>query len=131
MREIKFRAWDKKRSLMSRVANWIFPCKMGFGLIELKDQPATHEARYGYGELELMQYTGLKDKNGVEIYEGDGVKGSMLVAMRRVTLEITWEDAGFASRDTVTRDEYLVTRGNALNWEVIGNIYENPELVGE
>ena len=73
----------------------------------------------------LMQYTGLKDKNGKEIYEGDVVKSFLF---NRVCT-IVYEYNAFVVKDlygSYTRDSHYV-RGNTV--EVIGNIYENPELL--
>lgn len=65
MREIKFRAWHKKYKYMARVADISF----NRGIVNLNGADISK-----IEDLELMQYTGLKDKNGVEIYEGDILK---------------------------------------------------------
>lgn len=65
----------------------------------------------------LMQYTGLKDKNGTEIYEGDIVKATK----ENIPLIVVfWDD--FTASFNGTKDNYLHS-------EIIGNIYENPELL--
>lgn len=73
--------------------------------------------------LDIQQYTGLKDKNGKEIYEGDILEGSL-----GTTIEIYWHDefAQFLSR---TKSSSGLGIGNTSSWEIIGNIYENPELL--
>lgn len=84
-----------------------------------------------FGEAILMQYTGLKDKNGVEIFEGDiviawsqGVKGTFEIKRRIDGLWLlypAWKDGRFW---------YLSpTEDGRESIEVIGNIYENPELI--
>jgi hypothetical protein len=109
-RPIKFRAWDSELYEMSysdplddleRAYSW-------FRELEDRDVRAS-------GNIELMQYTGLKDKNGIEIYEGDIVRlagyGDYLVEWPFIQLfESSFEkDIG----------------------EILGNIYENPELLKE
>lgn len=115
-REIKFRAWDK------RVKAFASPSHI---YIE-----ATGSLR-GWGDklLEkdrfiLQQYTGLKDKNGKEIYEGDIVKGEYR------TYQIEYTGAAFRLKTTDdSLPDLLPVLENTDRIEVIGNIYENPELL--
>lgn len=117
MREIKFRAWDKIS-------------KSWFNSNRLYIRNQTGEVYDRHDSLSkifpstvtLMQYTGLKDRLGVEIYEGDIV--------RRLQ---QW--GGYADHKVVEwkeRTKYVgfnLGNGQVMNWEVIGNIYENPELL--
>jgi len=115
-REIKFRAWDKYGNRMLSVSE-----VMGSqALVWFTDI-----------QYELMQYTGLKDKNGQEIYEGDIVAGEFNGNGAR-------EYTGYPERGVVQMvkgswvlgSEYGGTLlSNIDNAERIGNIYENPELV--
>ena len=79
----------------------------------------------------LMQYIGAKDKNGVEIYEGDVIRGK-----RKVNYVIRWSDAkcGFVADAADTADLCKMfpelNQGTTVYYEVIGNIYANPEMVG-
>jgi hypothetical protein len=112
MREIKFRAWDVKNKEM------------------LEDYPAPDDyvdinnIFYSWAdEYVPMQFTGLKDKNSKEIYEGD-----ILADIYRVE----WDEGGMKYILTWTQDGYYSMELNELTWEdtvVIGNIYENPELI--
>jgi len=118
MREIKFRAWDIFRKVMlSNSDIWFKTDVKGYELF--CDTPDNRDS------LQLMQYTGLKDKNGVEIYEGDYINifyendkmyGHGLISYIR---------GGFQCYDMIMQDIY----NENLYCEVIGNIYENKELL--
>lgn len=107
MREIKFRAYDKERECIKDVINIDFNTNKIYCV-------GDYTFLYN-GKFELMQYTGLKDKNGVEIYEGDIIKGGIYLSY-----EVKW-DFGECG--------WNIGTGVQHNYEVIGNIYENPELL--
>jgi len=112
MREFKFRAWDSfnKKWLPQEVFS-----------IGIDDGRLRNKSCAGcIGGVELMQYTGIKDKNGVEIYEGDILKAHGEVVwnqdeFRWSCVDLTWND----KREWHDLD-YLTSA-----FEVIGNIYED------
>lgn len=113
MREIKFRAWFRETKMMSN------------GFDPFAD---FHElTRIGLQNADLMQFTGLKDKNGKEIYEGDVV----LIENERFVVEWGLRAWEFVRPDR--RGEYQHGEITPLgaDTEVIGNIYENPELISK
>jgi len=105
MREIKFRAWDKQAN-----------CMIGGGGMQLNATTGTLDS---LPSVVVMQYTELHDKNGREIYEGD-----IIVA------EYHWEKPHMIElpEDYYWFSEVALEDGDM---EVIGNIYENPELLRE
>jgi len=117
MRKIKFRAWDKEEHEMIDGDSWFF------GQDELEPFIDTVERAYEY--YDLMQYIGLRDKNGKEGYFSD------LVKWGKAVYEIVWnEDDGIAIMRYIKGKEifkYLRIE-QIKQGEVIGNIYENPEL---
>ena len=125
MREIKFRAWDNKRKCICKVQQILFDNhnKPKAMLI-----PYNQFNAYWERNVILMQYTGLKDRNGREIYEGDIVKVNY--SNEESVGQVIWVGnyAEFAIK--ISKKEY---RGlyNEANIEVIGNIYENLELLKE
>lgn len=127
MRPIKFRAWNPVQQVM-------YPCGSAYycegGIL------AENESSNSDGEI-LMQFTGLKDKNGKEIYEGDIVNwkqaggGLLEPDASTYTCEIKWERTGWACVDVkpIKDDYHSHFTFSASHIEVIGNIYENPELL--
>ncbi len=85
-----------------------------------------------YGRIDVNtigQYTGLHDKNGKEIYEGDIVKA--LISGRWFVGKVIYEHSGFTIDVMNNKELEFGRRGIIEHWtEVIGNIYENPELLG-
>ena len=124
MREIKFRAWDKSNKIILYT---------GF-IINADGQVATITNDHDW-DLVLMQYTGLKDKNGFEIYEMDIIKYFMgkIAIIKFGDYMVNGSDyysnytkAGFFCEYLNRETSGLTTEKNI---EIIGNIYENPELL--
>jgi len=117
MNEIKFKAWDKIDKKMCEVE------AISFHHLHGTPHTVTVNGQTWVAErFELLRYTGLKDKNRVEIYEGDVLRfHGPVEGMGKVY----WENCGFR----VEGDDLDIVLGNAVEREVIGNIFETPELL--
>ena len=131
-REIKYRAWLKEENKMVNVETIDFTDKSMQYLKKNEIIDAYLLRRMIFDDVELMQYTGIKDKNGKEIYEGDILKYKFLYdrRLKHVTLvKFVETEASFGIKDTYG-NEIPLFRITANNYfEVIGNIYENEELL--
>ncbi len=118
MREIKFRAWDNNK-MKNVPLEWIR--RTNDGELSFTDGQIDHGEYLNINKVILMQYTGLKDKNGKEIYEGDiikfenafGIKEYVIKDMRDFWINVAYEHLG----------------GSKNCNEIIGNIYENGDLL--
>lgn len=136
MREIKFRLWDRRDETMHQDSGHFGITADGVVMdvntdLEIEDQ-----------QYELMQYTGLKDKNGKEIFEGDIIK---------ITYDTNYSEKIFYIGTVIYESDndypafdlhpWIDCEMNALSWlksecdesvksyEIIGNIYENQDLI--
>ena len=121
----KFRAWDKVDKKLKQVYSIDFDEN---GEIQsIKDEYTKPNEMYAMFEIEyfeLMQSTGLKDKNGTEIYEGDIIKNSY-----DEIYTVKWFDAAFYLEEKYNGGFDYHELHLEDNKKVIGNIYENPELL--
>ena len=121
MREIKFRAWDKqqkrwdKDSVMITSEGGVWNCE-GYSESWGPDDD---------GVYIIVQYTGLRDKNGKEIYEGD------ILSFDHDSAEGMWNQGTARYSNGAFRIHAYVLCEISNYLKVIGNIYENPELIKE
>lgn len=126
-REIKFRIWDIENKEMLEVQELDFEPTFYGGRIAIR--PDQYNDYFDTEDMILMQYTGLDDKNGKEIYEGDIVKyrDSRGQHIEKVIFDKGCFYAGMHWGSSTRVAPKLI---NTRITEVIGNIYDNPELVG-
>jgi uncharacterized phage protein (TIGR01671 family) len=143
-REIKFRVWDKLEK------RFIYPDEGYQGHYTLSLRGKFHNLQNGSGgdEYIIQQYTGLKDKNGKEIYEGDIITfdeypNGIFVVGWSVYEEVGWslfvkninailsvyEPLAYTFNGIELYEEYPVSYFVQNGYTVIGNIFENPELL--
>lgn len=116
MKELKFRAWWKDTKRFLDGDEWYMTCSGAKHL---------HYSIYPYSDDDFVieQYTGLKDKNGKEIYEGD------IMIFDACLYKVVWNEE-YAGFDYETIGEWGVTSTNVFNeGAVIGNIHENADLL--
>jgi hypothetical protein len=117
-REIKFRAWDTSRE------------KFDDDIYNITD-PDDNSSFFGdcvcNGDCILQQYTGMKDINDIELYEGDIVEDP---DNGRQVIEWCDDSSGWVFNDRKPTEDWTFTV-DVWNTKLIGNIYENPELLEE
>jgi uncharacterized phage protein (TIGR01671 family) len=130
-RPIKFRVWDKRETKGMSTQNMLYDAQLHHFWQDFVDYP-------GY---ELMQYTGLNDSKGKEIYEGDIVKEHHFedwgdkIGYEYIGIVVYKEysdDILYAGYKTIpAKNQNTKFRGNAIqsDCEVIGNVFENSELL--
>ena len=137
-RKIKFRVWNKEQKIM--LSHKLIDASDKYGVVLWGDMFSGKDKT-----VELMQYTGLKDYNNVKIYEGDivTVNGNTYSASINKNYTITFIDGAFcvtarnmgdSLNNSITIRDLMFQAENAnhkLIIKVIGNIYENPELLND
>ena len=142
MREIKFRAWDEGNKIMHSDFQFITSGKEGNDWIvfesdkekrqTLREDTIIFNNPFFRQQLKIMQFTGLKDKNGKEIYEGDIVQIKEITHKRLIGFENSIFEVRFLrgsfmcirKKQGIKNEEYLGALHSYNCLEVIGNIYE-------
>ena len=129
-RQLKFRAWDEGNHTMHNNFQFIKSGDEGNDwIIFISDRQPLDvtvgipplENPYFQQQLKIMQFTGLKDKNDKEIYEGDIIRGYIANDLdNKVTTRVYWDASANRSGWSIALTHEL---------EIVGNIYENPELL--
>ena len=129
MRDLKFRAWDKEKKRMLLWGDWE-------QTQWIKDAMPVQEGDEWTERCILMQYIGLKDEAQKEIYEGDIVRYGTEDAVVTAQVDFAEEDSettmfltGFHMTVINSADYPEDEEDNDFAFEVIGNIYDNPELL--
>ncbi|HIF1647366.1 TPA: YopX family protein [Enterococcus faecium] len=128
----KFRAWDKRKNVMRDVAVLHFTKNGKTNFIEYWINP-TELKSYHVRNIDLMQSTGMKDKNGVDIFEGDIVQWGDTPDWEeepiRVAVVKINPDIQFDSNVGIFEYGRFIYRDTERFLTVLGNVYENPELL--
>lgn len=135
MREIKFRAWIEKDKCMLQQLDFdlrriddgsLIPVYYSSKWVMKGGDPEEVPTEELLHDAVLLQYTGLKDKNGKEIFEGDIVKDGDYIML------VIWNNyfASFAlSRNGWLHDHFFGEAQNPTECDVIGNKFQNPDLL--
>ncbi len=145
MRKIQFRAWSNYEKLM---LSWVCICQTAFnrGEVSLMHKILTGSTEDEHGFV-TMQFTGLQDKNGKDIYEGDILQGfrpsDEWISEKHWIGKVKWASVRCAFvveigtvnvtyKDLTSTDEtHMVDKSTGIDYyhTVIGNVFENPELL--
>lgn len=124
MKNLKFRAWIKHLEIMVKVERINFDVKT----IEcyLADEEEGDLSEFGFDEIELMHHTDLEDRNGIGIYSGD------IIRSYHQSGEVFFRLGSFMIKENVR--EFLTLydicdRGDLYKVQIIGNKFQNPELL--
>ena len=128
MREIKFRAWDvANKKMISHEKLFSLDCSNEFPFLPLLKNMYSENL-----DVEIMQYTGMKDCKGTEIYEGDIVVVGQDTGNKCDRYIMTFNDDShsYLAKQQGTLGSYIGPGYWGKMLKVIGNIYDNPEMLG-
>lgn len=125
----KFRAWDKDREYMEYTDKKLIVSFGENGNVSVTDLSNIYSACEHMQNFELMQSTGLKDINGIEIYEGDIVHVNYKLSIVKYAKGSFYIEFIDFPKIIMLSDFYFKSYTNDLILKVQGNIYENPELL--
>jgi hypothetical protein len=119
--ELKSRAWDRQGEFFIASTDFVISGDGVISVVDYDNKDTWHEG----GPITIEHFTGRKDKNGVEIFDGDIWKRGGFVAV------VVFEFSGWGLSKAPSSDcyQYPAFHSNAASGEIIGNIHENPELL--
>lgn len=122
MREIKFRVWLKDHKILGLALGIDILHKEIFFSNDNSNNVTKYYGFVDFKEIELMQYTGIKDRNEKEIYEGD------ILSNDEECYKVVFENGSYRAEI----EEYSLDLIDVAHCcEIVGNIYENPELLAD
>ncbi len=123
MGKIRPRAYIKMENKIKDICTIDFDDET-IGVLEINLAGCPYRKQWDFDQVELMYPTGLKDRNGTDIYEGD-----VVMCWGGESCQGYWEFNDTVKVDSLTNPQTMSILGESENTEVIGNIFENPELL--
>lgn len=128
----KYKAWDKSNKIMREVSYINFDKEIVYcKLIELEDLGFGLE--FDFAEIELLQFTGLKDKYDVDIYEGDYIEFDFSNETKRGFVEFKSGSFQITTKEKIGNQNisHMFGYSSSRNHKVIGNIFQDEDLLEE